>query len=175
MIKNKKAFALVLTKPALWILYIIIVAIFLAIFTVSGIGSSGRDASIVSEEMPDFITTIEALNYLRKPVGDATVYDLLTSLLKRKDYLATPIEEDAFTLVETLTNGLIKVKDVQLEDEAYTFEGERLREKHYTMTLSVSKPGSYRKTQEVELYLPSNLKDYSYIKLLVEVPYGEKE
>ena len=79
---NKKGVALVLVKPALWLLYILIVVTFLIFFTIAGLGSSGRDDSRVTLGMPDFITTIEALNYLRTPIDDTTVGDLIIKSVK---------------------------------------------------------------------------------------------
>lgn len=148
LMMDKKGIAMFLVKPALWLLYILIVVVFLILFTLGGIGSS-RDSSVVSAEMPEFITTIEAINYLRTPVGDATVGDLIIKAVKRKDVF----NEMNFEELEEKTD--LKLEDIELED-------------YYTITLSVDRPG---KTQEVEFYFPSNLKDYDYVKIVMEIPY----
>ncbi len=169
---NKKGFALFLTKPFLWFLYIILVTIFLIFFTVSGVGSSDRDYSVVGEEMPEFITTIEAINYLKTMVGDTTVYDMLLKAINEGGVDGQIYINSAE--LELLTNSFIEIKDIKLEDVSYPGVPS-LTQKHYTIRIAVNKAGNYKLLQEVVLYLPSTVADSPYIKLIMEIPYSEKE
>lgn len=157
---NKKAIALFLSKPILWLVFALIIVLFLILFTIGGMGSSGSDQSIVSKEMPGFISTIEAMNYLRTPIGEFTSYDILLRSLKQLDSK----EEDKidYNLLGRETAGLLRIKKIKLEDEAYT------------IILDVNKPGEYKKIKEVELYVPSNLNNHDYLKLILNIPYKEK-
>lgn len=157
---NKKGFALFLAKPFLWFLYILIVVIFLIIFTLAGFGSSDRDYSVVGEKMPEFIATIEAMNYLKTPVGDATVYDMLLRAISENG-IEEKIDINSAEL-ELLTNSFIEVKNVEIEDEVYT------------VRIAVNKAGDYKKIHEVILYLPSTIKASPYIKLIIGIPYLDR-
>ncbi len=187
--KNKKGVALFLSKPLLWLVFILIIVVFLIFFTAGGMGSSESDNSVVSEEMPVFISTIEAMNYLKTPIEQATAYDILLRVLKQ--YNPEKEDETGYDTLRKKTAGLLRIRKVKLENEVYTVIPDMGKPGEYKtikdielysaletdipiVMLDVNKPGEYKKIKEVELYVPSNLNGHDYLKLILNIPHKEK-